>query len=59
MSSVDDPPDDEEENATTLLGIILGLTLIGITTLVLAADVYFQNEQHSPRPMEQVSSMYL
>ena len=59
MSSVDDHPNDEEENATTLLGIFLGLTLIGVTTLVLVANAYFPDEQHSPRPVEQVSSMYL
>jgi hypothetical protein len=46
--------DHEELNATMLLGKILGLTLIGVATLVLLADAYLPSEQRELMALEQM-----
>jgi hypothetical protein len=46
--------DREARNATILLGKILGLTLIGVATLVLLADAHLPSEQRELLALEQM-----
>jgi hypothetical protein len=44
----------EERNATVLLGIILGLTLIGVAAMVTVADAFLPFEGQDPTALEQM-----
>jgi len=46
----------EEKNSMMLLGIFLGLTLIGVAMLALAADSLFPSGQRDIRVLEQMSA---
>jgi hypothetical protein len=48
--------DREERNATILLGKILGLTLIGVATLVLLSAAYLPSGQRELLALEQMPS---
>jgi hypothetical protein len=47
---------NEEKNSTVLLGVALGVILIGVATLALAADSLFPSGQRDIRVLEQMSA---